>query len=154
MNIEKRCELCDTVLEFEHNGTRLAFTAHDAAFCAGSVRARVQSLTDTLTQAARDRAEVEASLRRRIFRLEVEVEVLRDMVHEAANAIPDEAERAVARRRIEDPRLWEAWVARRIEARRQREIVRGIEIRRLLAGMTNDESERRKPEEGTDEEPK
>ena len=38
MNATKTCEFCNTTLEYEIDGQRMAFTAHDEDFCKQSAR--------------------------------------------------------------------------------------------------------------------
>ena len=47
-SITKRCEHCDTALEFESAGKRVRFTAHDDAFCHAATRERVRTLGQVL----------------------------------------------------------------------------------------------------------
>lgn len=44
----KRCDLCDTVLEFEQGGVRLAFTAHTPELCRLATKQRIAELEQEL----------------------------------------------------------------------------------------------------------
>lgn len=64
MSPTKRCPHCDTALEFESGGQRLAFTAHDEKFYTLVTRDRVQFLKQAM-QAEREAYErSNAALRR------------------------------------------------------------------------------------------
>lgn len=121
MTPAKKCDLCDTVLEFEQDGQRLVFTAHDAAFCALATKDRIRMLTQALEGAARDRAEAEGSLRRKLYRQDVEIELLRELVDEAADTETDWARCRAMRRALRDREGWEQRVAERMKQRQQAE---------------------------------
>lgn len=136
MNITKRCDLCETALEYEHDGQRLAFTAHDAAFCADLTRARIRRFGRALEQAARDRAETEASLRRRLYQQDVEIGLLRDCIDDVAG--DSEWARETALRVVRDRGRWERQVIERMQEQANRENERVVEMQRLarpLAGF-------------------
>lgn len=48
MTPTKRCELCDTVLEFEQDGQRLVFTAHTPELCRAATKQRIADLQQAL----------------------------------------------------------------------------------------------------------
>lgn len=60
----KRCPHCDTALEFESGGQRLAFTAHDEKFCTLVTRDRVRFLMQAM-QAEREAYERSVAALRR-----------------------------------------------------------------------------------------
>lgn len=78
MNITKKCDLCDTALEFEDGGRRLVFKAHDEAFCRGSALFRIRTLERAMAQAAEDRGIAEMRLRAALHRNDIEARILRD----------------------------------------------------------------------------
>lgn len=125
MSPTKKCEFCDTILEFESDGRRMIFAAHDASSCQLAARERLRMMERLFRQAAENRAEVESSLRRRLHRQDIEIDLLRETVYEAARG------RGEIISSIEDPEVWEARVARRIEDRKIAEAVRLVEAQRL-----------------------
>lgn len=65
-----RCEFCETVIEWESgDGQRLRFTAHDDAFCKGTMSDKIRTLRRVLDDAQRWAARRETSLRRQIAEL-------------------------------------------------------------------------------------
>lgn len=58
MTPTKRCDLCDTVLEFEQDGVLLAFTAHTPELCRLATKQRIEILR-AVANAHRDLAELE-----------------------------------------------------------------------------------------------
>jgi hypothetical protein len=63
--VVRTCDLCMTTLEWQRDGHRLAFTKHDAEFCADGVRLRIRSVERLLADRERDLADSER--RRHIF---------------------------------------------------------------------------------------
>lgn len=86
MNITKKCELCDTVLEFEDGGHRLVFKAHDEAFCRGATQLRIRALERALEQSAQNCGLTEARYRAALHRNDIETRILRDALARAAQS--------------------------------------------------------------------
>ncbi len=48
MTVTKECELCGTMLEFEQDGRRFAFTAHTPELCRAGTKQRIADLKQAL----------------------------------------------------------------------------------------------------------
>jgi iron-sulfur cluster repair protein YtfE (RIC family) len=143
MNVTKKCDLCDTALEFEDDGLRLVFKAHDDAFCRGATGLRVKTLERALQQSAQDCGEMKARLSWTLHRHDAETRVLRDAVahalegwagmygsDQAADRSPDLAR---VERLLADHHHFEAVVASEMRSMREQANMRSAEALRLLA---------------------
>jgi hypothetical protein len=145
MNVTKKCDLCDTALEFESDGRRLVFKAHDDAFCRGATKFRLKTMERALQQSAQDRCETETRLSWTLHRHDAETRVLRDAVTHAlegwagmyedrrASSQPMEHPDIVRiERLLGDPVHFDAVVASEMQCMRTQADMRSIEALRLL----------------------
>lgn len=69
MTTTKCCDLCDTALEFEHDGQLIAFTAHTLEWCRATTKQRIANLEHGLKAKDETWAAAFAHLRKKIDRL-------------------------------------------------------------------------------------
>lgn len=107
MTPTKVCPNCETTLEFEIDGKRLAFTAHDAEFCRLAAGDLARTLRRVLVQQAETFKHAAESHRRafeeRVFELAANISPDADLESEIAELVGDDGhERFIAWKRHRD----------------------------------------------------
>jgi len=83
MDPTTKCELCDTPIEYQADGVRYTFKAHDDAFCRGATKLRIRALTRAAEGSAEAAATAEARLQAALRRADVESGILGDALARA-----------------------------------------------------------------------